>query len=644
MLSGILDLAVDEVGRARDPLDAEVWASQFWGLTFGQRLVDADIEEVIGGGLIRAAAEQPNAINLAVLRALAAVVPEPYATEAGLAGEVMVAAGVPNPPWWRSIGVWRPRAAVLNVDPIDDDGVTVFVEFTGRSGPHTIAVYIDHNLRHVKDMFVGPSIARIRKSLAGDAGRDIVTSEISLSEAAGRIRSGIALVDKYFDPVVSDDFALNRALVLARCRLLPEASDGDVEFEKRVPPSEDEWRQLDQRFLASAHAVDLPRSEAVDDVLSQMHHWSSNDVGGDPLRFSPTMIELFCADYVPRKVLDPDVIEQVPAVLRAWVRFMAGERGIPRRRLDAALAAVDRWSGAMVESAADPSTWGSAKVMMAGMEAAGVDPLDPAAMQAYIDDVNQKGGIDVIAAELAMASGQVITFPAGGRSADPDPVSGGDSGDDRGDDWGDDTDDDAMIAEFVAEQRMAASAVRDALSGLVGAGPPAEQLAASATSLRALFGRRTKVGKALRAGAGFKRLPADDAELVVRAAGALIAMVDDPELPVHDQAAVLTLESGDLAPMVVAAARMGPGTVVDASWCVMTVRLAGALMPGELDDVELEPDDEAFLEAAFAVLLPGWRACGLLDDGDRLTDLGAWAMPRLLTRAWGVDFDSGQPV
>ena len=31
-----------------------------------------------------------------MLRTLAAVVLEPYATEAGLAGEVMVAAGVPN--------------------------------------------------------------------------------------------------------------------------------------------------------------------------------------------------------------------------------------------------------------------------------------------------------------------------------------------------------------------------------------------------------------------------------------------------------------------------------------------------------------------------------------------------------------------
>ena len=643
MIAGILDLAVGEVGRARDPLDAEVWASQFWGLTFAQRLVDADIEDVLGGGLIRAAAEQPNATNLALLRALAAVVPEPYATEAGLAAEAMVAAGVPNPPWWRSIGVWRPRAAVLNVDPIDDDGVTVFVEFTGRSGPHTVAVYIDHNLGHVKDMFVGPSLARIHKSLAGDAGRDIVTSEISLAEAAARIRSGLAAVDQHFDPVVSDDFILNRALVLARCRLLPDGPDGYGGFDDPVPPTEAEWRQLDQQFFDSAYAVDLARSEAVDDVLFQLHHWSSNGVGGDPLRFSPTMVELFCVDYVPRKVLDPEVIERVPEVLRAWVRFMADERGIPRRRLDAALAAVDQWSGAMAESAADPSTWGPAKLMMAGMDAAGVDPLDPVAVQAYIDDVNERGGIDDIAAELAMASGTVITFPAGGRSADPAPVMGTDS-DNEWDDGGDDADDDALAAEFVAEQRMAASAVRDALSDLVGAAPPAEQLAASATSLRALFGRRTKMGKALRAGAGFTRVPVDDTELVVRAAGALIAMVDDPGLAVHDQAAVLTLESGDLAPMVVAAARMGPGTVIDASWCVMTVRLAGALMPGELDDVELEPDDEALLEAAFAVLLPGWRECGLLDDGDRLTDVGAWAMPRLLTQAWGVDFDSGLPV
>ena len=35
------------------------------------------------------------------------------------------------------------------------------------------------------------------------------------------------------------------------------------------------------------------------------------------------------------------------------------------------------------------------------------------------------------------------------------------------------------------------------------------------------------------------------------------------------------------------------------------------------------------------------RALGLVDDDDRLTDLGAWALPRGLARAWGADFDAG---
>jgi hypothetical protein len=624
VLAGVLAGAGRDLDRARDPLEVEVWASQVWGLTFGRSLVDADIEEVIGGGLIRAASNQPNATSLAVLRALAAVAPEPYGNEAALAAEALAAAGLPEPRWGRSIGAWRPRAAMMNLDPVDDDGVTVFVEFTGRAGPHTIAVYIDHNLMHAKDMFVGPSLGRIRKSLAGEAGRDIVAVDISLTEAAERIRAGLAATARYLDPVVSDDFGPTRALVLARCRLLP---DDAVELPERDAPDEEEWLQLDQRFLDSPEGAGLPRSAAVDDVLFHVHQWTANSVEGDPLRFSPVMVELFCMDYVPRKMVDPEAIEQVPAVLRAWIRFLADERGIPDGRRDHALAAVDRWSGQMVQIATDPSTWGLAKTMVAGLEAAGVDVHDADAMQAYVDDINRRGGIDAVAADLGLAGGDVIAFPGGAHPVDEE--------------W-DDEEDDGLIAAVEAEQRLAARFLRDALGEFVGAPAPGEQLAAAAASLRDLFRRRTRLAKALRTGAGFKRLPADNSELVLRAAAALIVMVDDPGLPIEDQSAVMSLGSVDLVPMAVAAARMGPGTIIDEEWCVATVRLADALLPGAIDGEALDPDDQYLVEAGFAVLLPGWHLCGLIDEGDRLTDLGTWAMPRMLARAWGVDFDSGE--
>jgi len=46
------------------------------------------------------------------------------------------------------------------------------------------------------------------------------------------------------------------------------------------------------------------------------------------------------------------------------------------------------------------------------------------------------------------------------------------------------------------------------------------------------------------------------------------------------------------------------------------------------------------LQAAFSILAVPWRVLGMIDREERLTDLGAWTLPRSLARAWGSDFDA----
>ncbi len=58
-------------------------------------------------------------------------------------------------------------------------------------------------------------------------------------------------------------------------------------------------------------------------------------------------------------------------------------------------------------------------------------------------------------------------------------------------------------------------------------------------------------------------------------------------------------------------------------------------------DAGLDPDEEASLETAFWILALPWQVLGLTDRDQRLTTLGAWALPRALARAWGTDFDDG---
>ena len=57
----------------------------------------------------------------------------------------------------------------------------------------------------------------------------------------------------------------------------------------------------------------------------------------------------------------------------------------------------------------------------------------------------------------------------------------------------------------------------------------------------------------------------------------------------------------------------------------------------EVDDV---PADEAGrLEIAFGGVVARWKDVGVVDGGGALTQLGAWALPRALSRAWKSEFD-----
>lgn len=57
----------------------------------------------------------------------------------------------------------------------------------------------------------------------------------------------------------------------------------------------------------------------------------------------------------------------------------------------------------------------------------------------------------------------------------------------------------------------------------------------------------------------------------------------------------------------------------------------------EVDDV---PADEAEgLEIVFAGIVSRWKERGVVDGTGALTELGAWALPRALGRAWKSQFD-----
>src|SRR5436190_4738704 len=87
---------------------------------------------------------------------------------------------------------------------------------------------------------------------------------------------------------------------------------------------------------------------------------------------------------------------------------------------------------------------------------------------------------------------------------------------------------------------------------------------------------------------------------------------------------------------VIELSRGGPGTSGDPSALVEAV----AQCP-EIQSPASDADDNVVAESAFEHVGFAWEAAGALDDRRRLTHAGAWLLPRALTRAWRVDFDSG---
>ena len=98
-----------------------------------------------------------------------------------------------------------------------------------------------------------------------------------------------------------------------------------------------------------------------------------------------------------------------------------------------------------------------------------------------------------------------------------------------------------------------------------------------------------------------------------------------------------SIEHADWIGAIVSAVRAGPGADASPRSLVAGIAACPEVEPGPGGDSD---DDIAFLEAAFSILAVPWHVLGMVDRGERLTDLGVWTLPRSLARAWGPDFDA----
>jgi hypothetical protein len=91
-------------------------------------------------------------------------------------------------------------------------------------------------------------------------------------------------------------------------------------------------------------------------------------------------------DFLPRKVsLSFPQVRALPSVLRAWVRFALGTRGLEERWVVETVAAVDRFEAEFRSAITDQERFGPAKSIANEMLADGVDFADQAAVDRWLE-------------------------------------------------------------------------------------------------------------------------------------------------------------------------------------------------------------------------------------------------------------------
>jgi hypothetical protein len=383
----LLDMTVETAAMLFEreaPLEAEHLLSSLVGIWEQTDLGGDDPVKVIGGGVVDAAEAEGSPRAFALLTGLAIFGGERVAPHAHAAASRLAELRAEVPAWLDSLGRATLREAWKTLEVFGDgELVTLVLEHRGYA-PHAIVVLIDHNLGSAaKDIFVTADAGRFRTRWERDA-HDVTVVDIDPQEAADVIGHGLEFEQAYANLPTTENFHRLRPLVRTYLKTLPPPREI-----VRPTITEDERDRLAADFAASAEARDLDQA-LIDDLAWRAILYGCDYSDGDPLRWSPVVVELFMVDWLPRKALLEVPAEAVPDAMRAWVRFAGRRRGLPERLIEEAVTAVARWTPEFERAINDPSRFGPSKAIFGAMLDEGIDITDKAAVDEWVREFNAR--------------------------------------------------------------------------------------------------------------------------------------------------------------------------------------------------------------------------------------------------------------
>jgi hypothetical protein len=388
--------AARELLALRSPLDAELMVSEMLGTWWGQRPPQsashdaADLEELIGEGLVDYAAQNESPAALALLSGIACLGTPRQAAQAEKAALALIERGVARPAWSEHVGAVAAAECYLNSDVFGDRDEAVCLFSYGGKEPHALILVVDYTIGGIlRDGWVTSQVDTLlerchpRDGAAQDRPARGEFRTVQPSQARRLLESALTVTDKTVDPQVSRSFPAYHAFIRARIRTLPP-SDAAAEpasapfggpatalagqddgsgwigaAARRQAWSDDRRAMLVVEFLASDDAEDLSDRKAASRCADHIIDYGCDQDFGRPLRMSPAKVETFLLDWLPRKImLLPAEQHAMPHVLAAWVRWAGKRRELIAEAIEQTLDAVFNTMGTFARVYRDPATFG----------------------------------------------------------------------------------------------------------------------------------------------------------------------------------------------------------------------------------------------------------------------------------------------
>jgi len=404
--TSLVDVALAEfANRIADagPLQSELLLSQMLGVAWGRSewgrtdAAEALALEVIDGNLMRHPA------GGLLLSVIGAVGPEAVRERARLVRDAGLASGSSiwrMPQWVDQIGQVKLDRGVTVTDVFGDQtAYNLEYFYPGAAEPerHVLVVVVDHNMRLVGDMFVriGPGLMDSLDSV-GEQNDRVVVAETDPQVASDEIWRHLDMTDRTLGEPFGNESAETRYVAAARLAALPPPRQHGVDAPE---VSSGERERIVTEFMKSAAVQDLlsgestadtpPERDTVQFIARVAIDYACDYGAGDPLRWSPTSVELFLTDWASRKVhWEAEDVPWVPEVLDALVAHCGELKELDPGLIEQTREAVDEFGGDFLVREMEGTSKGPAAQVVASMLADGVDVTDQAAVQRWINTYN----------------------------------------------------------------------------------------------------------------------------------------------------------------------------------------------------------------------------------------------------------------